>query len=159
MAIPDKRKKKHSMRHNPVTNSAKRSKMPTLLYISEMRRTKGPALSLWLRSAQTGLPYAWRSSSGLALPHQSSSGPHSWRTGPSSWCIRHCGDHRSWCTPRRWAQRAPYGRHEWHTSPRHCCNEINPGTTLRGTLLGCACLASALTSGSAAKELLIFLAD
>lgn len=67
------------------------------------------------------LPCALRSSAGWALPRRSFSAPRSWRTGPSSWCIRHCGDPQSGCTPHLSAPLVLPGMHGSHTSPPHYC--------------------------------------
>ena len=46
---------------------------------------------------------ASESCAGWSRQHQSSSGPHSWRTDPSSWCGAGSWDCRSWrCRPPRW---------------------------------------------------------
>lgn len=65
------------------------------------------------------LPCALRSYAGLARPRRSSSAPRSWRTGPSSWCIRHCVDPPSDCTPHRSAMPVRPGMRGSHTSPPH----------------------------------------
>lgn len=71
------------------------------------------------------LPCALRSSAGSALPRRSFSAPRSWRTGPSSWCIRHCGGPQSGCTPHLSATRVLLGMRGSHTSPPRCCTGRN----------------------------------
>lgn len=78
----------------------------------------------------THVPCALWSSSGRAQPCQSSSARRSWRTGPSSWCIRHCEGRRSGSTPRRSAGLAPRGTRESRTSLPRCwkIRQIPDGT-------------------------------
>lgn len=65
-------------------------------------------------------PYALRFCAALARPHRSSSAPRSWRTGPSSWCIRHCGGPQSGCTLHLSVQPVLPVTHGSHTSQPHC---------------------------------------
>lgn len=68
----------------------------------------------------THVPCAWWSSSGRARPCRSSSARRSWRTGPSSWCIRHCEGRRSGSTPHQSAGLAPHGTRESRTFLPRC---------------------------------------
>lgn len=68
-------------------------------------------------------PCAWRSCAVSARQRQSFFVQRSWRTGPSSWCIRHCGARPPYCTLHQSAWPAPHAASASHTSPPHYWRE------------------------------------
>lgn len=80
-------------------------------------------------------PYASRFCAAWARPRRSSSAPRSWRTDPSSWCIRHCGGPRSGCTLRLSAEPVLPGTRGSRTSPPRCWKKRHTGRRQGGAAL------------------------